>query len=332
MKPIMHLVVAALCGLVSTASPVRAEAVKNAPLDKRVKKSVEGGIKYIRGQQQKDGSWEIYQISTLNPGGCTALALLALLNAGVPANDPAVAKGLAYLRKVDSKWTYVRALQTMVFAKAGQKQDLKAIQDNVKWLIASRIMDNDRLLGWNYGKIGKSSPDNSNSSYAILALHTGHLAGVKVPKEVWKSISRLYRDTQEKGGGWGYSKKIGYPSDLTMAVAGLTGLLTAELTLRQGRQAVLQEKAVKQALDLIGKRFNIRLANKTYYTLHAIAELGRIAKLKTLGNHDWYREGAEFLVKKQNQKEGSWPKGDQFDQWPLINTSFAVLFLSGKPK
>src|SRR5262249_7036285 len=43
---------------------------------------------------------------------------------------------------------------------------------------------------------------------------------------------------------------------------------------------------------------------------------------------DWYRVGCEYLVEAQ-QKNGSWVSGPRdFDQWPTVATSLALLFLS----
>ena len=46
------------------------------------------------------------------------VAVLALLNSGLPPDDPTVAKGLNYLRQLKTEQTYVRALQTMVLVEA----------------------------------------------------------------------------------------------------------------------------------------------------------------------------------------------------------------------
>src|SRR5262249_23178438 len=91
----------------------------------KVRQSISDGVAFLRAQQRRaDGSWEVSpMIATGNPGGMTALAVLALLNAGVSVNDEAVQNGLAYLRKVEPAKTYVVGLQTMAFCHARQPQD-----------------------------------------------------------------------------------------------------------------------------------------------------------------------------------------------------------------
>ena len=52
------------------------------------------------------------------PGGVTALATLALIQAQVPLNDPSVSRGIDYLQRVRDEFTYTVALKVSVFAQA----------------------------------------------------------------------------------------------------------------------------------------------------------------------------------------------------------------------
>jgi hypothetical protein len=311
------------------AGPVRAAATprENTSKDRLFRQTIQAGIAYLRNAQQADGSWEIYQVAAIYRGGCTSLAVLAMLESGVPARDKQVQKGLSYLRKLQPDFTYVRALQTMVFVRAAQAEDAQRIQANVDWLVKARAKDGDKLLGWTYGSAHKSFPDNSNTRYAVLALHAARLNGAKFPRGVWESIRSYYLRTQTKEGGWVYSEKFGNLSYLTMDVAGLTGLVAAELALKKDLKTILKEKAPARALRRIGDTFKAELPARVYYNLHGIKTLAQLSRVQLLGNHDWYREGCKFLLKAQH-KDGSWPKGGQFDQWPLINTSFALIFLA----
>ena len=104
------------------------------PLADQVRKSIDRGVQFLRTQQHRErDNWEITVESTAYaggyPGGWTSLALLALLNAGVPPDDPLIQRGLVYLRTVEPKQTYVVGLQTMVFALAAQDIDRPAIPE-----------------------------------------------------------------------------------------------------------------------------------------------------------------------------------------------------------
>src|SRR5947209_759260 len=125
------------------------------------------------------------------PGVETCLAMLALLNAGVKPDDPLIERGLKYLRAVPQRDVYTVGLQTMVYAAAGRKDDLERIQSNVDWLIRARVMSGKILEGWSY-KSDNGPVDNSNSQYALLGLHEGHLAGAKIDRDVWETIRDFY--------------------------------------------------------------------------------------------------------------------------------------------
>src|SRR5262249_57380859 len=104
-----------------------------------------------------------------HPGGHTALVLLALLESGVPPSDPAVQRGLAYLRSLRLERTYDVGLQTMVFARVGDPADRQRIQEHVDWLLSARAPD-----GWTYRKGGggqRGAADHSNTQDALLRLH-----------------------------------------------------------------------------------------------------------------------------------------------------------------
>jgi hypothetical protein len=328
------------------ASGQKAERKKQEPLVEQVRKAIDKGVKYLRQVQRPDGSWELTVTTVAHPGGSTALALLALLNAGVPPNDPVIARGLTYLRNIQPSSTYVRALQTMVFVEAGFNEDRERVQANVDWLISTRIPNNGRPLeGWSYGRRDQGGvPDNSNSQYAVLGLHYGKLGGATIPREIWQSIRDFYKDTQLPDGGWLYSKSGGpfaRGPTLTMTTAGLCGLLIAGMELNEGREVYdpatgkatqcgvyKENEAVAKALHWIGSNFQPDLNARTFYNLYGIERAGRLSGLRFFGSHDWYREGCEFLVNKRQQEDGSWSLAGAWDQWPVVSTSFALLFLS----
>src|SRR5262245_61151655 len=98
-------------------------AAPEKPLVDRVREAIDRGVRYLREEQRPDGSWEVDAACMANPGGWSSLTMLALLNAGVSPEDPAVANGLRYLRTLKPARTYVVGLQTMVYALAGQPED-----------------------------------------------------------------------------------------------------------------------------------------------------------------------------------------------------------------
>jgi hypothetical protein len=316
-------------------APVKTEALVD-----KVKASINKGIVFLRRQQLDNGSWEANLPSAGIEGGWTSLAVLALLNAGVPADDPQVVRGLKFLRGLRPTQTYVVALQTMVFAEAKQNQDRVRIADNIKWLIKKRVFNNGEFRGWNYGNSNSNQGDNSNTQYALLGLLAGRQAGVEIKEEVWKSIRDYYIRTQLKtdfdDGGFNYmphGKTGERGATLSMTAAGACGLLIAgmELNDRIACGVYKENEPVHRALSWIsgpkGDRFKLDLAQRVYYNIYGIERVGRLSGMRFLGGHDWYREGCKYLVDEQ-QDNGSWWARGAFDQWPVVSTSFALLFLS----
>ena len=67
------------------------------------------------------------------------------------------------------------------------------------------------------------------------------------------------------------------------------------------------------------------------YYLDALARAGTATRQVTIGEHDWYREGAELLIDGQNRVSGYWKGAGSTESNPLVATSFALLFLSNRP-
>jgi len=135
----------------------------------QVRASIDGAVKFLLTEQNEaSGAWtDIPRY----PGGVTALCTLSLLNAGVEPSDPRIQKALKFLRKIEPTQTYSAALQTMVFCEAEPRSDLPLIQRNVNWL------ESIQQPGGQWSYAAPPGGDNSNSQFAILALHEAERAG-----------------------------------------------------------------------------------------------------------------------------------------------------------
>ncbi len=103
----------------------------------QVRDSLDRAIAYLRREQRRKGDW-VELGDGRSKGGVSALCTLALLEAGVPPDDPGIRRALNHLRTIDNKKTYVVALQTMVFCRAGQTADRARIRSLVRWLESAR--------------------------------------------------------------------------------------------------------------------------------------------------------------------------------------------------
>ena len=64
------------------------------------------------------------------------------------------------------------------------------------------------------------------------------------------------------------------------------------------------------------------------YYLYAMERVGRLTARRFLGEHDWYREGADMLIGAQDKLSGFWRGSGHAEDNTHIATSFALLFLS----
>jgi hypothetical protein len=314
-----------------------AEPPEAVPLVDKVRQSIEEGIRYLRNQEIGSGKVETSAPGAgLFPGGQTALVTLALLSASVPPDDPMIQRCLTYLRTVPPDQTYVVALQTMVYAAAGETQDRDRIQKNVDWILRARRYETvggvRRLKGWSYQASGTDA-DNSNTGYAVLGLHQGRVAGATIDPKAWEEIQEFYSRHTEGDAvsyfNWGY--KGGHRPIPTMTAAALCGLSIALTELEPGAGGGTPEAnvAMADALKLIdrqmpGRAPDVASQAHPYYWLTKIERVGRLSGQHFLGGRDWYRLGCEFLLGRQ-KTDGSW----EGEGHPVIATSFALLFLSG---
>lgn len=83
------------------------------------------------------------------------------------------------------------------------------------------------------------------------------------------------------------------------------------------------DEAIGRGLDWLNANFAVRNVTrfKLYY-LYTLERLTALADLQTIGEHDWYAEGAEHLLELQ-KPNGSWTVEND----PVVDTAFAVLFL-----
>ncbi len=63
-----------------------------------------------------------------------------------------------------------------------------------------------------------------------------------------------------------------------------------------------------------------------YYYLYTVERMGMLGGIDEIGGHDWYREGAEVMLKQQ-EDNGMWDPQNEVDPSDIYNTCYALLFL-----
>ncbi len=177
------LILASLFSITYAESP----AVNEINLQK-LKTTQMKGINFLKNSQLDDGLW-----TTETVPGISALVTTALLESGVPASDPVVAKALKRLEEFVKKdggiyyaksnhRNYETCISIMAFSAANQNGRYNTIIKNaemflrgLQWDEGEGIESSDTAFGGaGYGK--HQRPDLSNTQYLIEALRK---AGVK---------------------------------------------------------------------------------------------------------------------------------------------------------
>jgi len=316
---------------------------------KSVADSIERGRDFLVNQQNGSGSWSAPG-GTSYTVGVTCLSLMAIVNCGMTAEDEPVQKALKYLRSLRPpapKGTYQTSLMIMALAAAKDgKRDLTLIQSLVTRLEASQVKTGPNAGGWSYGPGmaigGGGAADRSNSQYAVLGLRDAVHAGVPVSLSTWKLIKQYWGTQQSADGGWGYQSRGGGSSG-SMTVAGIATMVIAnsmlgdELEINPDGTPVCCEKneadeSIERAVRWMTSHFSVgsNPGGGTWllYYLYGLERAGRLSGTRFFGKHDWYREGAAFLVQRQSARDGSWKGAGGMEGDPVLGTSFVLLFLS----
>lgn len=331
MKPRVTLILLLCGGLLprSARAEITAEQVNEA---------IQRGVDYLKREQLEDGHWTD---PVGYPGGITAICTLALLNCGVTAKEDTVRNAVNYLRKVKPQMTYSTSLQTMVFCAAEPATNMALIKRNALWLEDKQKRNGQYAGAWGYPQ---AEGDNSNSQFALLALHEAERVGVEVNDRTWE-LARTYWTAQQNGNGsWGYKPNLGGTGSMTCA--GIAAMVITSDRLSQGDAEVDGDQVtccgpqqdnvqLEQALNWMGRNFSVHVnpgshgqQDWLFYYLYGVERAGRLTNQRFIGGHDWYREGADLLVGLQDQLSGYWKGTGHAEDDPHLGTSLALLFLA----
>ena len=320
--------------------PLRAEAVLRA---------IKRGRDYLISKQQPDGSWSSEQLAT-HKVGVSSLCLLALLESGLTPDDPAIARGLEWLRTVkepNPRRTYDISLMIMALAAAND-----GVKDNLRIFALAQRLESGQVTngtgvgGWDYfcdGSGGVGQPDRSNTQYAVLGLRDAAYKGVPISRTTWERIRNHWENGQQADGGWAYRYNQGLSTTGSMTVAGIASLSIAETFLRDGKEVnpdgtpicctpVEPNESLERAYAWMARNYSISTnpesGNWWLYYMYGLERAGRLTGRRFFGGHDWYREGVRMLLNRQSKRDGSWKGTGGLEDDPVVGTPLALLFLS----
>lgn len=284
-----------------------------------VARAVEQGVEYLRTHRDQVAGWGAYR------SGAVALRALAMVAAGVdPVRDPLLAEDIRSVLADRPTLTYTRALQAMLLTAV----DPVAHRAQIRTLADALVAEQQPAGTWTYQRGMNRAGDNSNTQFALLGLYAAQEAGAAVPNDPWERTVKYFSSTQNQDGGWGYVGASA--STRSMTAAGVASLLIAQNRLAAARKCGDQPSAdrIRAALESVGKTWDNGLRagfaeQWLYYYMYAVERVGILSGRKYLGGHDWYRDGAEYLVRRQSP-DGSWSGG----QVVATDTALAILFLA----
>lgn len=304
-----------------------------AATSKEVEQSIEKARKLLLAVQ-KDGNWEAVPrrkadgdlLEGSQWGGPTALITYALLAAGQSPQDPQMVKAAEFLRNADMIGTYAVGMRAQVWRYFPRRKEFQDALKRDRDILLANMRKAPEMRGmYRYTADEHDGYDHSASQYAVLGMWACEQAGAEAPKDYWKTVEAAWIRTQDRSGGWTYST-MSPDSKVTpaMAAAGIATLFITQdyLHAREGVECKgnVSNKAIEAGMrwmrDNFEKSFN---AEWQFYTLYGIERVGVASGHKYFGTHDWYKRGADALVKWQ-QGNGGW-NGN------AVDTALAMLFL-----
>ncbi|MFT7676116.1 MAG: hypothetical protein ACI8QC_000083 [Planctomycetota bacterium] len=310
------------------------ESSELVKLQPRIHNAISKGVEHLLLQQNRDGSWGHHMPGYRN--GQTALTVYTLLKSGLATGHPSIKQGFAFLARKDPTKTYAVAVQLLALAATKNP----AHKD---W--AERILDD--LLEWeNSHKPGtwgypSADPDLSVMQYVALGFWAATEMGIEVDKATWQRLVdatlKIFacepEDIPQPAGTRGRPEQaigFSYRGNSNTATGSMT---TASICIGAFAQRCtkgkfpprfnrLIEKSRVAALDWLTLHWSINSnpgrGGPPHYYLYGLERVGGLLDMKEIGGHDWYLEGARFLVDQQGG-EGAW-NGES-------DTCFAILFL-----
>ena len=414
-----NLVVFLSCAVVLGGAEVNAADLK--PLTKeeqaKIDRAIDRGVEFLKGAQTDNGGWKwgMYRASDGRfKAAQSALPGYALLEAGVPADDPVIQKAAEYVRPkaLASDFTYEMSLVLLFLDRLGDPKDKKLIQTLAMRLIAGQhhtggwsyrcpLLDDRgeqnllRLLGFldkdmkkgqtreqalrdleiphllqalpvfrpdaalvwreppaskatiadsavRFSEVGRT--DNSNTQFAMLGLWAAQRHGLPVAPTFEIMTTRFERSHAYPSGLWGYGieEESGSRSMVCVGLMGLAIGRGLQLATPGAGIGAKKDVHVLKGLAALSRRIGRPTGRMDgpapFYDLYFLWSVERVAMLydlRTIGDKDWYRWGAESLV--ANQARGGWWTGmsphaewtgkKNYDYRATLTTAFALLFL-----
>lgn len=284
--------------------------------------------------------------------GHHALINWALLSAGQSYQDPRLYQRIYWVLTSDEPWVYSRAMRLQMLARLSPDRWRPWVRRDARWMSAAMT----EMGGFNAFYVGDRDEgwgNNADSQFGVLGLWAAQEADYGIPLSAWKAIDAHWRLSQQdtpglEPAGWAYGmlnlpvderSNLANARDVTapMTAGGVSALTLTERYLQQDTKEIRIERSPEllKGINWLDQNFSLtsfdpsRLGMNPYYYLWTMQRVGHATGLRTFNGVDWFHEGVETLLGKQDH-DGLWsipgPEGQPTHQ--LTSTGFALLFLS----
>ncbi len=308
--------------------------------DEDVRRAIEKGKEYLISRQGADGAFAGERGMS---GDYTCFVYMTLAYMGMHPNRPVMDKGLQAILALSadaglSRPGYSLPMRTMALAYVHNKllgDRRTAVRQAMMQDVLRYQIGQTGNGAWRY-QLDASSWDNSVTQWPILAMSEAYKVGIEIPLDPVRKAMQHYFETQHADGGWHYQTRD--QSYGSMSAAGTASLFIIRDLLDPGsgcpcvnqrsrRNTTELDRRIDTAVKWMSDHFEPTSnpnANgtpgrgRTVYWLYTAERVGVHSGYKYFGDHDWYKEGVEYLLKKQ-QGDGSFGS--------LKDTCFSLIYL-----
>ena len=208
----------------------------------------------------------------------------------------------------DTSQTQYALLGLWAAARAGIEIPASVWDSAARWHVLTQLANG----GWAYHPDDGPQVRPTMTAAGVGSLYLcGHQLGLGMKER--RRPTQLYQPTRKFG--------ILEPVDLSATPAPRPPAKAREDRPQISRAEI--DSRAQRGLNWLAADFKVKVNAWYLYYLYGLERLGALGELTTIGDHDWYAEGAAFLVAEQNA-EGTW----QDNGGPGVSASFGILFLS----
>jgi hypothetical protein len=225
----------------------RREAIQALGGSTESEEAVERGLKWLAAHQHPDGHWSIHDFkcqdhqcsghgSFRSDTAATGLALLAFLGAGYThqtgLHQTVVDRGLKWHLKnqkangdlfadeSDFVWFYSHGMAAIALCEAFGLTKDAALRDPAQKALDFIVQSqHPEFGGWRYRPRFES--DTSVSGWQLMALKSGEMAGLQVPKTAYAGVTRWLDSVESKSSPGQFAYHPSKPTSLAMTAEGL---------------------------------------------------------------------------------------------------------------